>query len=280
MVTTNLSVNSKTADKLIHLKQIIKDLESAVIAFSGGVDSTLLSAVAAEILGDKALVIFARSPVVPEEESPIARQLASLLNFNYMEIEHNQLELPDFVCNGPDRCYHCKFDMLGLLKQLARDKGFKWVCEGSNFDDLNDFRPGLKAVSEQGVRSPLAESLLTKAEIRALAKQAGLDNWNKPASPCLASRVPYGTAITRQVIDKIGKSEVHLKKIGLNQVRLRHHGDVARIEVAGDDISKLLNEESRKEIVAAIKDIGYKYVTLDLQGFRSGSLNEVLQEKS
>jgi pyridinium-3,5-biscarboxylic acid mononucleotide sulfurtransferase len=281
MLNVSLTVRSNWQEKLQHLETILTGMDAVLIAFSGGIDSTLLAFIANKNLGNRALIVFANSPVVPLQELLNARAIASELKFNYAELTHNQLEIIDFVCNTKDRCYYCKLDLHKQLKSLAASKNINIICEGSNYDDISDYRPGLKAVAEVGIRSPLAESFLTKKEIRSIAKQLGLRNWDKPATPCLSSRIPYGIKVTKETIEKIDKCETFLKGLGIKEVRLRHHNDIARIEVGESDLALVTSGKSRKEITDFVKNLGYTYVTIDLQGFRSGSLNEILgQEKA
>ena len=259
--------------KLELLKDILKKMESVVIAFSGGVDSTFLSSVANEVLGQKALTVFGHSSVCPPGDLEEALYLAQKLGFRFRIVETRELDDPKFVANTPDRCYYCKQELFGNLKNIASSEGIKWTLDGSNYDDVKDYRPGRKAGKELGVRSPLCEVQLTKEEIRQLSLKWGLATWDKPASPCLASRIPYGIAVSEDILRKIAQGEEHLRKLGIRQLRLRHHGDIARIEVEAKDMALLLDENIRSKIVKNIKDLGYSYVTLDLNGYHPGSLN-------
>ena len=249
---------------------------SVLIAYSGGVDSTFLASVAGEVLGQSALAVFAHSLIYPPYERKDAEALAGKLGFRFVTIESNGLENPQFVANSPDRCYYCKRELFQQLQRIAAAEGLDWIADGSNYDDRGDYRPGRKALAELGVRSPLCEVELTKDEIRRLSKKRGLPTWNKPASPCLASRIPYGTPVTRDILRKIADGEQYLRNLGIRECRLRHHGNIARIEVDGKGMSLLLNSQVRQDLVKQIKALGYTYVTLDLGGYRSGSLNEEL----
>jgi uncharacterized protein len=209
-------------------------------------------------------------------EKEEAEALAHNIGLRFKIIESSEMSNPDFVANPPERCYYCKRELFSELKPIAQAEGLKWIADGTNADDLSDFRPGRKASAEAGIRSPLLEAGLTKAEIRQLSHAQGLPTWDRPASPCLASRIPYGIPVTAETLNKIARGEQYLHSLGLRQLRLRHHGDIARIELDPEDMDKIIKPEIRQDIVKHLKALGYKYVTLDLTGYRIGSLNEVL----
>ena len=266
----------KTEEKLKHLKESLAEMESVLIACSGGVDSTFLASVASEVLGQRAMVVFARSPVYPPRELEDAEALVRQLGLRFATIESNGLKDPQFVANSPDRCYYCKRELFEKLRSLAAGEGLDWVADGSNYDDRDDYRPGRKALAELGIRSPLWEVKLTKDEIRRLSREKGLPTWDKPASPCLASRIPYGVPVTRDTLGRIAEGEQYLRNLGVHDCRLRHHGNIARIEVDEKGICLLMDDRIRQDLVDQMKALGYTYVTLDLGGYRSGSLNEEL----
>ena len=263
-------------EKLARLKDILQDMGSVLVAYSGGVDSTFLAVTAHEVLGNKALAVFAASPVAPPMEKEEAASLAHNIGLRFKIIDSNEMSNPDFVANPPERCYYCKRELFSELKPLAKAEGLKWIADGTNADDLHDFRPGRKASAEAGIRSPMLEAGLTKTEIRQLSHAKSLPTWDRPASPCLASRIPYGIPVTAETLNKIARGEQYLHNLGIRELRLRHHGDIARIELAPADMAKIITPEIRQDIVTHLKALGYKYVALDLTGYRIGSLNEVL----
>ena len=258
------------------LATILLKMGGCVIGFSGGVDSTLLFAVAAATLGDRALAVTATSETYPERELREAQALAGLLGGRHRVIVSEELEIPGFTKNPVDRCYHCKKELFGKLRTIADAEGIADVVDGSNLDDRSDYRPGRVALAELGVRSPLEEARFTKADIRALSRELGLTTWDKPAFACLSSRFPYGTEITREKVSQVGRAEERLRELGLRVLRVRHHGDVARIELGSEEFTLVVNE-LRDEVVRRVKAAGYAYVALDLQGYRTGAMNEVLE---
>jgi pyridinium-3,5-biscarboxylic acid mononucleotide sulfurtransferase len=263
-------------EKLEKLKKTLREMGTVLIAYSGGVDSSFLAVTAHEVLGQHSLAVFASSPVAPPMEKEAAGSLAHQFGLRFRIIESNEMDNPDFVANPPERCYYCKRELFSELKPIALAEGLKWVADGTNADDLSDYRPGRKASAEAGIRSPLLEVGLTKAEIRQLSRAQGLPTWDRPASPCLASRIPYGIPVTAETLNKIAQGEKYLHSLGLRQVRLRHHGDIARIELDQPDMAKIIKTDIRQGVIEHFKALGYKYVTLDLTGYRTGSLNEVL----
>lgn len=264
------------AEKRATLAARLRGLERVLVAYSGGIDSTLLAVVARDELGDRTKAVLATSPTYPRHEAQAARELARELGLNLLEVESGELDAPAFAENTPKRCYHCKTELFGLLGEVARREGLRWIADGTNADDLSDHRPGRQAAAEAGAVSPLAEAGLTKADIRAVSRDLGLPNWDKPSMACLASRFPYGNRITAEELARVESAENALRALGIGQFRVRAHGPVARVEVAPGELEHAWGR--RGEVAAAVRRAGFAYAALDLEGYRTGSLNEVLGE--
>jgi len=259
------------------LKKGISASRKVLIAFSGGVDSTLLLRCAVDVLGKaNVLAATAMSATYPEWQLEDAKRTAVSLGIKHVRFETDELNIKGFRQNPPDRCYHCKKELYLKLIDIAEAEGCDSVFDGSNVDDTSDYRPGLKALQELGIRSPLIEAGLAKSEIRAISKELGLSTWDKPSFACLSSRFPYGSEITEKALSMVDRAENILRDLGFGQLRVRHYGDLARIEVNKDDIGRLFTGDVREKTVRALKEIGYQYICLDLEGYRTGSMNEIL----
>ncbi len=267
-------------DKHESLQKILKDLGQVVVAYSGGVDSTFLLKAAVDTLGaENVLACTSVGPAEPGNQYERACKAAESIGVELMVVEAGEMEDSCFTANNPDRCFHCKSHLSHRLLDVAQERGIKHVVFGTNRDDLDDFRPGNRAIKGLGIRSPLAEAGLTKDDVRQLSRQAGLPTADQPASPCLASRIPYGLEITEQRLRQIDQAENFLRSLGFIEFRVRHHDTIARVEVRPQDISKLVAEPVRAKVVEKLKSLGFQFITVDLQGFRSGSLNEALSQE-
>ena len=262
--------------KLAQLKTIFVEMERALIAYSGGIDSSLVAKIAYDVLGDRALAVTAVSPSLLPEELEEAQIQAVEIGISYELVETYEMDNPNYTTNPVNRCYFCKSELHDTLKPLAIKRGYPYVVDGVNADDLKDYRPGIQAAKERGARSPLAEVGVTKLEVRQLSQQLGLSWWDKPAQPCLSSRFPYGEEITIAKLQRVGRAEVYLRKLGWKNLRVRSEGDTARIELLPQQIEKFVLTADLPQLVSVFQSYGFVYVTLDLEGYRSGKLNQVL----
>ena len=264
--------------KYENLKKILKGMKRVLVAFSGGVDSTFLLKTAADVLGSEVLAVTAQSEVYPERELKEAKNIARKLNIRHLLILTTEMENPEFVSNSPQRCYFCKQELFSRLKEIAKKENIPFVLDGANFEDMADFRPGTQAAEELGIRSPLKEAGFTKNEIRELSKKFHLPTWDKPSMACLASRFPYNTEIDRDSLIQVSQAEIFLRKLGFKQLRVRHYSQMARIEISRGDFLKITEKPTREKIIKAFKKLGYTYICLDLEGYRTGSMNEPLRK--
>lgn len=272
----SLETTASLTEKLTQIQDLLRNLDRCVVAYSGGVDSTLVAKVAYDVLGDKVLAVTAVSSSLMQEDLDEAIDQAQLIGIRHKIIETHELDNPNYASNPANRCYFCKSELHGKLAPLAQSLGYDTVVDGVNLDDLGDYRPGLQAGKEKGVLSPLAHCGVTKVEVRQLSQLLGLPWWEKPAMPCLASRFPYGEAITQEKLQRVGAAERYLRNLGQRHFRVRSHEDTARIEISPDRIRSFVLEVDLPKLIIAFQEAGYRYVTLDLEGYQSGKLNQVL----
>ena len=266
--------------KLERLKSILGETDGVLVAFSAGVDSTFLLKVAHAVLGEGAVALTASSPTAPPGELDAAKEFTKTLGCRHIVLESHELGNPSFAQNPANRCFFCKDELYRICWSQANELGIKMIVDGTNLDDLKDIRPGLKAANEWGIRHPLVEAEMTKEEIRHYSRNLNLPTWDKPSSPCLSSRFPFGTEINLERLNKVAACEVFMKELRFREFRVRYHGDLARIEVSPNELDRLFEKTTRNAIVQKFKQVGFKYVSLDLQGYRSGSMNEALGAKS
>lgn len=264
------------ANKLDQLRTLLASMDRALIAYSGGIDSTLVAKVAYDVLGERALAVTANSPALMPEDLEDARVQAATIGITHEVVSTHELDNPSYASNPINRCYFCKSELHDTLRPLALGRGYPYVVDGVNADDLGDYRPGIQAAQERGARSPLAEVGITKLEVRQISQFLGLPWWDKPAQPCLSSRFPYGEAITLEKLHRVGRAERYLRDLGLRNLRVRSAGDTARIEIPADSIQEFVADNDLKKLVQTFQTYGFTYVTLDLEGFRSGKLNQEL----
>lgn len=263
-------------EKLTRLRSIFEEMDTALIAYSGGIDSTLVAKVAFDVLGYGSLAVTAVSPSLLPEELDDAQQQAQIIGIKHELIETQEMNNPNYTSNPINRCYFCKSELHDKLKPLAIERGYPYVIDGVNADDLLDYRPGIQAAKERGARSPLAEIGITKVEVREMTKMLGLSWWDKPSQPCLSSRFPYGEEITYEKLYRVGRGEIYLRKLGYSNLRVRSDGNTAKIELLPEQIKDFVNENNLSDIVSHFQSLGFTYVTLDLEGYRSGKLNQVI----
>ena len=269
---------SSAEEKEKNLRRLMREMRTVLVAYSGGVDSAYLALIATQELSENAVCILGVSPSVSQIQRAEAAEIAALYKFNFEQIQTDELDNPNYQANPNNRCYFCKTELYGKLSALAQKKNIKYVVDGTNADDAGDYRPGKTAATEKGVRSPLVEANLSKNEIRELSKKHDLPTWDKPASPCLSSRIAYGTPVTIVRLSKVEKGEAVLRRLGFREFRVRLHDELVRLEIAPHELEKALNLKITEKLSSEFKRLGFRYVTLDLQGYRSGAMNEVLEK--
>lgn len=273
------TVLASAEEKEKNLRRLMREMGTVLVAYSGGVDSAYLGLIATQELNENAICVLGISPSVSQIQRDEAENIAARFDFNFARIATEELDNPDYQANPNNRCYFCKTELYGKLADIAREKNINYIVDGTNADDVGDYRPGKAAAAELGVRSPLIEADLNKNEIRALSRKHDLPTWDKPASPCLSSRIAYGTPVTIERLSKVEKGEAVLRRLGFREFRVRLHDELVRLEIAPEELGKALNAEMTERFSREFKRLGFRYVTLDLQGYRSGAMNEVLENQ-